>query len=190
MIDASYEGGFTDPAHQSAKAFRAAMRAMARPGTVETITGGLAPSPLSPAAASLILTLCDPETCVYLAGVHDTKETRAWIAFHTGAPCVDAASANFALGTWDALQPLNVYPIGTSEYPDRGVTLIVEQASVETSGASLSGPGIKTVAQLNLPETAAFQANRKLFPRGFDCFFTAGEQIAALPRSTKVSEAA
>ncbi|MDP1577127.1 MAG: phosphonate C-P lyase system protein PhnH, partial [Cypionkella sp.] len=32
----------------------------------------------------------------------------------------------------------------------------------------------------------AFQANRALFPLGFDCFFTCGTKVAALPRSTYV----
>ena len=42
---------------------------------------------------------------------------------------------------------------------------------------------------LSLPEIAAFRANRALFPLGFDCYFTSGDMLAALPRSTIVEEA-
>ncbi|GAB5509264.1 MAG: phosphonate C-P lyase system protein PhnH [Hyphomicrobiales bacterium] len=184
----AFEGGFANPPHESAQAFRAAMRAMARPGTIEAIGGGSAPHPLSPAAASLLLTLCDPDTGVHLAGDYDVEDVREWVTFHTGAPLAGAEDADFALGTWAALQPVSRFKIGTSEYPDRAATLIVEMPALEKSGARLSGPGIKESASLNLPELAIFQANRKFFPLGFDCFFTAGGAIAALPRSTKVSE--
>ena len=53
-------------------------------------------------------------------------------------------------------------------------------------GPTLTGPGIENATWLNLPETAAFDANRALFPLGFDTLFIAGDQIAALPRSTRV----
>jgi alpha-D-ribose 1-methylphosphonate 5-triphosphate synthase subunit PhnH len=55
-------------------------------------------------------------------------------------------------------------------------------------GARLTGPGIETEARLSLPEVAAFQANRARFPLGFDCFFTCGDRVAGLPRSTRVQE--
>lgn len=185
----AFEGGFSDPSHDAAHAFRAAMRAMARPGTVEPIEGGSAPQPVSLAAATLILTLCDPDTGVHLAGAHDTEDVREWVTFHTATALVSAEQADFAIGTWEALQPVSRFKTGTSEYPDRAATLVVDAPELSQSGARLTGPGIKDSAFLNLPELAAFQANRKLFPLGFDCFFCAGGQIAALPRSTIVSEA-
>jgi alpha-D-ribose 1-methylphosphonate 5-triphosphate synthase subunit PhnH len=42
---------------------------------------------------------------------------------------------------------------------------------------------------LTLPEVAAFRANRALFPLGLDFFFTCGDRLAALPRSTVVHDA-
>ena len=183
----SYEGAFASPPTDAAQAFRAAMRAMARPGTIEAIAGARAPEPFSEAAASLLLTLCDPDTSLYLAGEHDSEAARAWVGFHIGAPLLPADRADFAVGTWDALQPVSAYKVGVAEYPDRAATLIVEMPDLERSGAQLSGPGIKDTAKLNLPEIKAFQVNRRLFPLGFDCFFTSGQNIAALPRSTRVS---
>jgi alpha-D-ribose 1-methylphosphonate 5-triphosphate synthase subunit PhnH len=179
-------GGFTNAPTQAAEAFRAVMRAMARPGTIERIMGAAPPAPLSPAAGAVILTLCDPETPVHLAGVADTPMVRHWITFHSGAPLVDRARASFALGSWPALLPLTDYPIGNAEYPDRSTTLIVEMPTLHQSGARLTGPGIETTAALSLPESAAFQRNAALYPLGLDFLFTSGDHLAALPRSTRV----
>ena len=145
-------------------------------------------TPLSVAAGTLILTLCDPETGLHLAGAHDTKDVRDWVAFHTGAPIVPAEAATFALGTWKALSPISRFPVGTAEYPDRSATLIVERAELGAAGATLQGPGIRETATLDLPEVAAFAANHRLYPLGLDFFFTAGSRVAALPRSTAVME--
>ena len=57
-------------------------------------------------------------------------------------------------------------------------------------GAVLTGPGIADAARLSLPDVAAFRANRALFPLGLDFFFTCGDRLAALPRSTVVAQAA
>lgn len=182
-----HEGGFADTPLQSAKAFRSAMRAMARPGTIECMNGAFAPGPISEAAATLILVLCDPDTSVSLHGDCDSASARDWITFHTGAPIVSAADADFAVGSWVALQPVDRFRIGTPAYPDRSCTLIVERPELVSTGAALTGPGIKTVAYLNLPEASDFADNRDRFPLGFDCFFASGNWVAALPRSTRVT---
>ncbi|WP_424969263.1 phosphonate C-P lyase system protein PhnH [Dinoroseobacter sp. S76] len=180
------EGGFADPPMQAAAAFRSVMEAMARPGTIQSITGAVPPAPLSPAAGAVLLTLCDGDTPIHLAGEHDTPEIRGWIAFHTGAPWASRADCAFALGSFEALMPLEDYPMGTPEYPDRSATLILEMPELEASGAELRGPGIKDRALLSLPEIAPFQTNRARFPLGLDFILTAGDRIAALPRSTEV----
>jgi alpha-D-ribose 1-methylphosphonate 5-triphosphate synthase subunit PhnH len=179
-------GGFAAAPVQSAHAFRASLDALARPGSLQTLTGATPPSPLSVAAGVLALTLCDVTTPVHLAGAHDCPSLRDWITFHTGAPLVSAEQAAFAIGTWDALQPVSRFAIGQPDYPDRSATLIVEMPVLTARGPRLTGPGIKDSAHLSLPETTAFIANRALFPLGFDCFFTAGAQVAGLPRSTIV----
>ncbi|NHQ74675.1 phosphonate C-P lyase system protein PhnH [Roseovarius gahaiensis] len=179
-------GGFDTPATQAAMAFRALMEAMARPGHIETVTGATPPAPLSPAAGAALLTLCDAETPLYLAGPCDTPALRDWLAFHVGAPLVGPADCAFAVGTWADLQPLTDYSIGTASYPDRSATLIVELDDLGADGAVLRGPGIKDTAALSLPEKAAFQANTAQFPLGLDFIFTSGQRLAALPRSTEV----
>jgi alpha-D-ribose 1-methylphosphonate 5-triphosphate synthase subunit PhnH len=182
------DGGFADPPRQAAHAFRAALSALSRPGRIERIEGAAPPAPCSPAAGALLLTLCDTTTGLHLAPSHDTGALRGWIAFHTGAPIVPAEEADFALGSWAALAPVARFRIGTPAYPDRAATLIVEMDRLASSGARLTGPGIETEAALSLPETAAFAANRARFPLGFDCYFTCGDRLAGLPRSTRVEE--
>ena len=180
-------GGFVDPAIQSAQAFRSVMEAMARPGTLRRVNGAEPPTPLSKAAGAVLLTLCDTETPVYLAGDTDCGAVHAWLAFHTGAPLTGPSHCMFAVGRWEALTPLSGYPIGTSEYPDRSATLIVEGSERVESGATLKGPGIKESSSLFLPEIRAFQDNRTLFPLGLDFIFTNGDRLAALPRTTEVT---
>lgn len=180
-------GGFSNPAVDAAFAFRSVMEAMARPGSIQTVVKVQPPAALSPAAGATLLTLCDAGTPVYLAGRADCADVRTWLAFHSGAPAVGPAHAVFAVGTWEDLMPLSAYQAGAPEYPDRSATLIVERAELSASGARLRGPGIKETARLSLPETEAFQSNRKLFPLGLDFIFTSGSSLAALPRSTEVS---
>lgn len=187
MQKQSLVGGFSDAPRQSALAFRAAMNAMARPGRVYDIVGATPPAPLSIAAGTLLLTLADAETPIYLAPSHDLPELRDWIAFHTGAPVSDAANAIFVLGSWSAVQPLDRFAIGTPQYPDRSATLIIERADLSNTGVCLTGPGIEHEHRLNLPDLELFQQNAMLFPLGLDFYFTAGAQVAGLPRSTKVA---
>lgn len=186
MITDALSGGFTEAPLQSARAFREMLETMARPGTIRRVTGARAPWPLSVAAGVVLLTLCDSTTPLFLAGEADSPEVRDWIAFHVGAPLVAAEDASFALGLWDDLQPVSRFRIGLPDYPDRSATLIVEMDWLTNHGPTLTGPGIETAAWLSLPETAAFRANRALFPLGFDTIFTCGDRIAALPRSTRV----
>jgi alpha-D-ribose 1-methylphosphonate 5-triphosphate synthase subunit PhnH len=189
MTPASLSGGFRNAPQLSARAFRAALDAMSRPGTILRVEGAAPPAPLSTAAGVLILTLCDGTTPVHLGPSLDLPLLRDWITFHTGAPLVGADAAAFALGSWQDLTPVSRFAKGLPDYPDRSATLIVEMPELRAEGPRLTGPGIKGVAQLSLPETAAFRANHDRFPLGFDLFLTSGQNLAALPRSTKVEAA-
>lgn len=186
MIVDALAGGFTEAPVQSARAFREILEAMARPGTIRRVQGATPPAPLSIAAGVALLVLTDPTTGLHLAGRADCPAVRDWVAFHIGAPLVPAEMADFALGSWDALLPVGRFRIGQPDYPDRSATLIVECDQLANHGPCLTGPGIEVATSLNLPETAAFRANRALFPLGFDTLFTAGDSIAGLPRSTRV----
>lgn len=183
------DGAFTDAPAQAAHGFRALLTVLSQPGTIVMLDGATPPAPMSQAAGAAALVLLDATTPVHLAGAHDCDALRGWLTFHTGAPLVGADEASFAIGTWDALCPVDRFAIGTPEYPDRAATLIVEMPMLSADGAVLRGPGIDGTARLSLPETAAFRVNRARFPLGFDTFLTCGAQIAGLPRSTIVGDA-
>lgn len=186
MTPDALTGGFSDAPRNAARAFRAILDALSRPGEIVTLSGATPPAPLSQAAGVLVLTLADSTTPVHLAGATDCPALRDWITFHTGAPLVGSADAAFAIGRWDDLQPVSRFAVGTPDYPDRSATLIVEMPGLAASGSALSGPGIAGTALLSLPETEAFCLNNSLFPLGYDCFFTQGDSLAGLPRSTQV----
>ena len=69
-------GGFSNPAQDSARAFRACLEAMARPGHIQQIAGAVPPAPLSPAAGAILLTLADATTPTFIAQSHDTEAVR------------------------------------------------------------------------------------------------------------------
>lgn len=175
--------GFADPPIDAARAFRTIMQVMARPGTIREIPGP-APEGLSPAAAALLLTLADHTTPVHLAGA--PAACRRWLTFHSGAPEAEAAEATFAVGTWQELQPLPRYAVGTPDYPDRSVTLVAEVAELSSDGPRLAGPGIETEMRLSLPDASVVRRNMELYPQGIDLFLTCGSRLAALPRSTRL----
>jgi alpha-D-ribose 1-methylphosphonate 5-triphosphate synthase subunit PhnH len=188
MTPLALQGGFADAPMQSARAFRAALTALAEPGGLHQVEGAAPPAPMSVAAGVLLLVLADATTPVHLAGALDCAACRDWVTFHCGAPLVSAEAAQFAVGTWQALQPVARFAQGLPDYPDRSCTLIIEMPELSAKGARLRGPGIKGEARLSLPEVAAFQANRGLYPLGFDAFLTAGSLLAGLPRSTHVED--
>ena len=187
---------FADPVHEAQAAFRAAMNALARPGSIHRVVGlAEAPQPLSPVAAAIALALSDYETPLFLdAPLAAHPEVAAYLAFHTGAKRVaDPSQASFAvIADPAALPDLTAFALGTDTYPDRSTTLILQVESL-TSGRPLllEGPGIKGTASLTaagLPAdiVARLAANRALFPRGIDVILAGPDGIAALPRTTRV----
>ena len=179
-------GGFAYPAPQAARAFRAIMQAMARPGTIHDVEGAAPPAPLSLAAGAVLLTLCDRTTPLFLAPSHDNESVRGWITFHCASPFCAPDKAAFALGTWDALAPVDRFAVGEAEYPDCAATLIVELPELAAEGTRLTGPGIRETAALPLPDPAIFAANHARYPLGWDAILTCGSRLAGLPRSTEI----
>jgi len=185
-------GGFMQGPRDSAVAFRAALDALAHPGRLRRITGVVSPVSLSPAAGALLLTLADAETPVWLPGRLRGGDVEEWLRFHANTPVAEQrGGAAFALGQWEELLPLEVWPAGEPECPDRSATLVVEVDALEDGPElTLSGPGIESTARFapSLPEgaAAALTTNAARFPLGVDLFFTSGSRVAGLPRSTRI----
>ncbi len=176
--------------------FRAALQALSRPGTIQTIAGPVdAPAALMPATAALALALGDSDTPVWLdPTLAASPEVGPWLRFRTGTPLTATrAAATFALVADAAgLGTLDDFALGSDDYPDRSATLIVQVESL-TGGPPLvlRGPGVKETAILAaaLPHGLAGQiaATRGLFPRGLDFLFVADHAIAAIPRTTRLT---
>lgn len=177
--------------------FRKVMDVTAQPGLIRTIASVAGvPSALSPAAAAIALTLFDHDTPIWLdAPLAASVEVASWLRFQTGCPIVgDGERSAFAIASDVAnLQPFENFALGTPDYPDRSTTLILQLPTL-TGGAelSLSGPGIRGTTRLSaggLPQdfVERHAANRALFPRGVDLLLVAGNDIAALPRTTIVA---
>ncbi|MCK1743732.1 phosphonate C-P lyase system protein PhnH [Bradyrhizobium sp. 139] len=188
--------GFVDKVLSAQSTFRSVMDAMARPGAVQRIVPMAgAPDTMMRGTAAIALTLFDHDTPLWLdARMTDSSDIVKWLKFHTGAPAVqDCSIASFALiadGT--ALPSLDRFALGTSEYPDRSTTLIIQVESLD-SGRSfeLRGPGIDGVATLraSIKPFDLFErlrVNEALFPRGTDVVLVADDSVVAIPRTTRV----
>lgn len=190
---AALSPGLAEPVLDAQAAFRATLDAMSRPGRIERLALRLAPPQgVDAATAAACLTLLDGDTTVWVAPHEAADRAAAWIGFHTGAPIVgSAADAAFAIMLdAGALPALDGFDWGSDEEPQRGATLIVQVPMLSNEpGWSLSGPGIATRALLRVDGLpASFAAQRRAmsgaFPRGLDILFTAGNRLAALPRTT------
>ena len=199
MTDAAaIVGGFAAPVFEAQSMFRAVMVALARPGTLQPIGAAVRPpAPMTAGLAAVALTLCDPDSPVWLdAALAAAPAVADWLRFQTGAPIVeDPRMAMFALvADGAALPSLDRFALGTDEYPDRSTTVVI--AVDELDGGDtlhLTGPGIETTARLAprpLPDhfAAQWQDNQHRFPRGVDVIFVAPGWLAGLPRSTRIRE--
>jgi alpha-D-ribose 1-methylphosphonate 5-triphosphate synthase subunit PhnH len=124
----------------------------------------------------------------------ETSEVTKWLKFHTGAPVIaDSSICSFALiGDARALPALDRFAFGSSEYPDRSTTLILQVESLtQGSMLELRGPGIDGVAMLQatIQPTDLFERlaiNAALFPRGIDVVLVHDDAIVAIPRTTRL----
>jgi len=183
--------GFSEPVHASQQVFRRALTALAEPGQVQSVTNAPALDALDPATYVLCLCLLDSDTSVWLSPALDTPTLRANLAFHCGCPIVAQPElAAFALLTANDAAQLPAFNPGTDRDPDLSCTLLIQLASL-TGGPSATwqGPGIRDKRAMSLPLPESFWAKRDAhgFPKGLDCFLTAGEAFVGLPRSTRVT---
>jgi alpha-D-ribose 1-methylphosphonate 5-triphosphate synthase subunit PhnH len=193
---AELPAGFADKVLSAQSTFRSVMEAMARPGSVQQVVASVGtPGPMMRGTAAIALTLFDHDTPIWLdPKMSETSEVAKWLKFHSGAPVVeDSSICSFALiGNGSALPDLSRFAFGSSEYPDRSTTLILQVDSLKHGAAfDLRGPGIDGTATLramiepkNLFERLAI--NEALFPRGIDVVLVSGEAIVAIPRTARL----
>lgn len=127
---AELPAGFADKVLSAQSTFRSVMDAMARPGSVQQVVATVGtPGPMMRGAAAIALTLFDHDTPVWLdAAMSATPQVAKWLKFHTSAPVIaDTSICSFAVvGDAEQLPPLDRFALGSSEYPDRSTTIILQ----------------------------------------------------------------
>jgi len=190
----SLQPGYDDPVAGCQSTFRAALHALAHPGSAVRVAPprGVPPG-VSPAMTALLLTLADGDTPLWLPPGVD-ESVRGYLRFHCGCPLVsDPSQARFVAVPAGASAPmLQDCRQGEPAYPDRSATLLLEVQSLAAGRAvTLRGPGIASrtaLAAAGLPGDfwTQWQANHAGFPLGVDVLLTCGEQLCGLPRTTIV----
>ncbi|NGP16912.1 phosphonate C-P lyase system protein PhnH [Devosia aurantiaca] len=191
-----FNAGFADPVHDAQQAFRAILDALARPGTTHALASAQEKiGTISADLSSVMLTVTDHDTPIWLSPNLLNDITRQAIGFHAGAPITsDPAQAMFAF-IEGALPSLDQFNLGTQDYPDRSTTLVVALPALEGgSELILRGPGIEDhwhISPQGLPDDFVTQwsANRDLFPRGVDMLLVSGGKVMGLPRTVRIGEA-
>jgi alpha-D-ribose 1-methylphosphonate 5-triphosphate synthase subunit PhnH len=180
--------------------FRALLAALARPGTLETITG----SPDAPPVLAVAAGLADVEVplCVLTADGEQEQQGQAR-ALHmaTSAPFAGLGDARLVA----ALRPPSEEEVaalrrGDELHPERGARLILAVEELSTPGdggagtvLTLTGPGVPGYRRIRVagPPPEVFRAlaeSNTAFPAGVDTFLVAADgTVAGLPRSANIA---
>lgn len=201
--------GLADPVHGAQQVFRLLLSAQSHPGRIhrlpaELLAGMEAPA-MGRALAAVLFTLLDAETGVWLPAAWHAAGAADWLRFHTGTRTdLGLAAAPFAATDLPALagEAHGVERLwsqlgwGSDEAPQDGATLLLELPALTVAGPGqrvLRGPGIaetRALAAAGL-EAAFWQARDALapaYPRGVDLVLCCGDLLAALPRTTHVTQ--
>ena len=188
------EPGFIDPVRDSQMIFRAVLDVMARPGQIATLPAlAERQDRLAPASTMICLALIDHETPLWLDESLMIPGITGYLRFHTGAPLASSPSQASVAVLDGPSTSLTRFKTGSDTYPENGATVIIQVPGLSASGPlTLSGPGVDGEAGFGvegLPDS--FWKEREAvnagFPRGVDLILCAGDKIAALPRTTRVS---
>ncbi len=185
---------FTLPVQDAQQSFRRLLKAMSEPGVIvalHSLTQGW--EPLNVASTSVLLTLADNDTPVWISEALKNDATAQNVRFHTSAPVAQMPEqAQFAVAS-DAISAaeLNALAQGSDSAPDTSATLILQVSSL--SGGRmlrLTGAGIREERMIapQLPECVIHELTERPhpFPLGIDLILTCGERLLAIPRTTHV----
>jgi alpha-D-ribose 1-methylphosphonate 5-triphosphate synthase subunit PhnH len=195
-VPATPAPGFENPVSGPQQTFRAIIEAMAHPGQLVKIKSKLHhPEMLNLASAAACLTLLDDETPLW-TDLSWNSEAINWFQIHCGCGVVtEPCMAHFALITQPANMPhLDEFKLGDEAHPENATTLIVQvQSFNDQRGKILSSSGMKkstyfAPAGIQADFWQQWQRQAALFPLGVDVFFTYKDILAALPRTTQVTD--
>lgn len=188
--------GFSNPVMDAQSVFKKVLDAISYPGRITRLGSEIEyPEPLNMASASIFLALADYSTPVW-TDANYSNELFSWLKFHCSADILEEpGQALFAMISDPQKMPdLCSFNHGTGQRPDSSATLVVQTKGLGwKNGFRISGPGIPRSMGLKvegIPDVFWLQRKRmeKLFPLGVDVFFTCGDSLVALPRTTVVSD--
>lgn len=175
--------------------FRALLGALARPGTLETIT--LVPG--VPPALTVAAGLADVEVPLCVLAEEPEEEQARALHLATSAPGAGLGEARMVV----ALRPpaedeIAALSRGDALHPELGARLILavtglSDADGTGTALTLSGPGVPGTRRIHVagppPEVfRALAAANTAFPAGVDTFLVAADgTVAGLPRSAHIS---
>jgi alpha-D-ribose 1-methylphosphonate 5-triphosphate synthase subunit PhnH len=188
--------GSKNPMLGSYQTFRTILKAMSHPGQLVKIKSkAYVPELLNKASAAVCLTMLDHEIPLW-TDLSWSSSAFNWFQSQCGCSLVtEPCMAHFALITQPAfMPPLSHFKIGDDQRPGNAATLIIQVERFNGHQAKvLYGAGIKTTtyfAPTNIPAKfwEEWQLQTSLLPLGVDAFFTCDDILAALPRTTHVSD--
>ncbi len=196
------ETGFNDAIHNSQQIFRVALAALSNPCVAHVFaneTLAVAPAPLSPAVCSLILTLCDYDTKLWLSKDLRTKEIRSYLQFYASVVFTENPNeADFAVSSsYEFLPELSEFKQGDLRSPNESTTIILDVANTKNTekvSFKATGPGILEYQLLNGDYAKSlgkdfdkqWAINNSIYPLGVDMFLVNKDQVLGLPRTTRL----
>jgi len=200
---ATLSPGFGDETHSSQFIFRTVLNALSYPGRLNTLHHDARPPlGLNPVASGVLLALLDSETSLWLSDSLRNTLASTWLQFHTDCTITDdIKTADFVwIKRFAECPALDQLQTGSDAYPDRSAICIIEVESLtkksDQGSFVLQGPGIKETQELDISAWSReeckmwlefWNSNRALFPCGVDVFFSDGEALVGLPRTSLLS---
>jgi alpha-D-ribose 1-methylphosphonate 5-triphosphate synthase subunit PhnH len=145
--------------------------------------------------ASVVLTLCDMDTTVWLDAQSNTAHAQRFLRFHCGCPLAGSpANAAFAVVTNHGLMPaLDEFSLGSAEYPEKSTTVLLASDVDDDAGecVRINGPGVDGQGRVPLSWLPRgflenWRDNGRLFPRGVDLILVGRAHVVGLPRTLKM----
>jgi len=191
--------GFENPVLDSLRNFRQLSDVLARPGKVAELPKLIGPQGIYKTSFSILLTLLDTKSSVYLSEEYRVDSVMKNLAFHCNCSYdVSANKADFALVNGANPIDVNQFNAGCARDPHQSTSLVIEIDAIAVSEEEvfdtkfvLSGPGIQSQQTVSLKGLHAsfvdYLTHRThAFPTGLDMFFMTGDKVMAIPRTTHV----
>jgi len=159
-------------------AYAALLWAISRPGSIHDLS--------DQGEAAIIDALIDRECHVNCA-----DPTLMPRILRTGATLADLQEADHVFaGKLARLDLLDGLRVGSDLYPNDGATLVLHASLRSGPRLRVSGPGVdgtRDITVEGLPNGFwAWREKKARYPMGFEIFLLDGDQVMALPRSSKI----